>query len=167
MNKKTAHAFTLIELLTVIAIILLLAGLLLPAIRKALEKAEQGKARTVVQGLATAMSAYYTEYAKWPNSGNGTLNTDANFLQLLQGSDITASSFQGNPRRISFFEAKSDDIVGGELRDPWNRTYRVRFDHDYDNIVADPSGANVRAGVLVWSAGPDGVDNTKDDLKSW
>jgi prepilin-type N-terminal cleavage/methylation domain-containing protein len=61
------QAFTLIELLTVIAIIAVLAGLIFPAIKSSLTKAETGKAQSAISSaLSTAFRAYYTEYGKWP-----------------------------------------------------------------------------------------------------
>ncbi len=63
---RTKRAFTLIELLTVIAIIGVLIALLFPAIKSALGKAEASKAQTAIAGLSTAFQHYYTEYGKWP-----------------------------------------------------------------------------------------------------
>ncbi len=60
------HAFTLIELLTVIAIIVILAGLLLPAISAARRYAKIGQAKNDIKNIQTAIRAYYNEYGKLP-----------------------------------------------------------------------------------------------------
>ena len=63
---KRAGAFTLIEMLTVIAIIGILAALLLPAIRLAMRKAKEAVARADIAGLTTALSQYSSDFGALP-----------------------------------------------------------------------------------------------------
>src|SRR6185295_8264193 len=63
-------AMTLIEMLTVIAIIAVLAGMLLPAIRGGALKAQKVRAAKDVQDIATAIKHYYADYSRMPVSGN-------------------------------------------------------------------------------------------------
>ena len=92
---KNNRAFTLIELLTVIAIIGVLAALLFPAIKSAMLKAETTKAQAAISsGLATAFKSYYTEYGKWPIAYVGAIPgqaedfiVDHNMIALLSGKD--------------------------------------------------------------------------------
>jgi hypothetical protein len=44
----------------------------------------------------------------------------------------------------------------GSPKDPWGRPYRLRVPS-----IHDPEGAD------FWSAGPDGIDGTSDDIVSW
>jgi prepilin-type N-terminal cleavage/methylation domain-containing protein len=96
MNSKQAHtskkAFTLIELLTVIAIIGILAGLLFPTIKSALQKAEIAQAQNDVKNIEAALKAFYTEYGKWPN----TWPNAANLNDVSYGAIGSPSSYQPN-----------------------------------------------------------------------
>lgn len=92
---STNRAFTLIELLTVIAIIGVLVALLFPAIKNAMLKAEQSKAQAAISGLATAFKSYYTEYGRWPIAYAGAppvayedFVVDKAMVALLSGDDV-------------------------------------------------------------------------------
>jgi prepilin-type N-terminal cleavage/methylation domain-containing protein len=188
---RTKRAFTLIELLTVIAIIGVLLALLFPAIKSALGKAEATKAQHGISDLATAFQHYYTEYGKWPvadTQSNITYIVDTNLVALLQGVNNPGSltgptggtfpsplgivgnnTLQGNPRGIHFLDFKQSDINGtGAFIDPWKQPYFCRFDVSYANQVGDPFLAvgvnNVNAGFLIWSAGPDAQYDTGGDV---
>ena len=93
-KDRRTKAFTLVELLTVIAIIGILAALLFPAIKSALLKAEATKAQSAIVGLSTAFRSYYTDYGKWPISdgtANQTYIVDTTFVALLRGVNDTAA----------------------------------------------------------------------------
>jgi prepilin-type N-terminal cleavage/methylation domain-containing protein len=71
MRTTARRAFTLIELLTVIAIIAILAGILFPVFAKAREKAEQTQCINNVKQLGTAVNMYATDYdSKLPVIGD-------------------------------------------------------------------------------------------------
>lgn len=68
-------AFTLIELLTVIAIILVLAGLLLHIAGNANTKASLSKAQAEIQAMSSALEHYYADNGTYPrNSDTDILN---------------------------------------------------------------------------------------------
>lgn len=59
-------AFTLVELLTVIAIIAVLMGLLFPALQGARDNARRADAATMVRNIVNASKSYYNDYGKYP-----------------------------------------------------------------------------------------------------
>ncbi len=68
-------AFTLIELLTVIAIILVLAGLLLHIAGSANTKASLARAQAEIQAMSSALESYKTDNGTYPrNSDTDALN---------------------------------------------------------------------------------------------
>ncbi|MCC5844794.1 MAG: prepilin-type N-terminal cleavage/methylation domain-containing protein [Verrucomicrobia bacterium] len=69
MKKTPSHkrsGFTLIEMLVVIAIIAILAGLLFPAINRALETAKRNQASADVRSIAAAITMFYNDYGYLP-----------------------------------------------------------------------------------------------------
>jgi type II secretory pathway pseudopilin PulG len=175
--RRPGAGFSLLELLTVIAIIIILAGLLMPALGRARRQAKIAKARTDVGNLATAFRSYYVEYGTWPVTVGTPMPVDNDMRRLLAGISITNTPYLGNPRATVYMEFKARDLVNGAFVDPWGNVYMCQFDHDYDRLCPSPfqGGLNIEEGVLVWSRGPDGLTDTagehstlnRDNIKSW
>ena len=146
MAKINKAGFTLLELLTVIAIIGILAGLMLPAIMGFQARTRIKKAETEVKSLATAIRAYHTEYSRWPvNPSEGGVWSNDNYtvLRCL----VANVPGNGNDRNFNFFELTNDaSTASGTLRDPFvsNMAYRIEI-----NVITNY--------VRVWSLGPNGV----------
>jgi prepilin-type N-terminal cleavage/methylation domain-containing protein len=159
--------FTLIEMLVVIAIIAILAGLLFPAINRALETAKRNQAAADVRSIAGAITMFYNEYGYFPIPLNRTGLPDddgGNFvsaeeskriIQVLIAERNLPSEWNVNTRQkvyLSMPNAKSD----GELLDPWGRQYLIKLDTNLDNIIYHFNNYH-RVRALVFSLGKDGV----------
>ena len=159
------HGFTLIEMLIVISIIVILAGLAFPAVNGAIDSARKAQAKSTVAQIAAAVSAYETEYGKLPSWGS---SVDLAFVHILSAEDDDA-----NPRKIVFLEASAwkkgkGGTNGNGYCDPWDDStpYSMALDSDYDNEidVSPPSGSEtIRKKVAVWNENT----NTRYQVKSW
>lgn len=168
MARISSRAFTLIELLIVIAIIGILMALLFPAVNGAIDAARKAQAKNDVTQIATAVIAYETEYGKLPKNANGPVNTD--LVKILMAQNDTE-----NPRKISFIEAgtakrgKSGTNDTGFV-DPWGGVYQIKVDDDYNNEVTAAGWSTVgtvtlRRKVAVWNNPGASVPNEPNAAK--
>src|ERR1700747_2554395 len=131
------QAFTLLELLVVIAVIVVLAGLLLPAVQSVLERAKKVQAKNDLTQIVIAVNAFYTEYGRYPATatsgdatyGPGTAATDAVFKELraLSGSSINTRQivFISPPEDATQASPKGKIGIDGQFRDPWGTAYSI------------------------------------------
>jgi prepilin-type N-terminal cleavage/methylation domain-containing protein len=183
VSSKRA-AFTLIELLTVIAIIAVLMGLLFPALSAVKENARKVQAKNDIANIVAAVGAFNTEYSKYPvatppATGDFTYdaktNTNDKLFLILMAKETSSTPL--NTRKISFINPPIAKAPAGtalpkggldpnsaspQWFDPWGKPYFVMMDTDYDNVLtpnpytsAGPSPLPM--GCVAWSLGPDSV----------
>jgi len=175
---RSSRGFTLIELLIVIAIIGILMALLFPAVGSAIDAARRAQAKNDVTQIATAITAYETEYGRLP--GSNSSDNEATVTKTLVET-LTAQNTNDNPRKITFIEinswkkGKSGTNSSGDFLDPWGGNYYVALDYDYDNSLTGvgTNNTNVRKKVAAWNDPSSQKDNpsagqkTRRYVNSW
>jgi prepilin-type N-terminal cleavage/methylation domain-containing protein len=144
--------FTLVELLVVISIIGLLAGLMSVAIPRAIESGKKAKAKGELTAIVAAVKAYKQEYGRWPGSAtNDDPFQDAASKSLLSALGGTGNNSVENPKSVRFLEGASAD---GTMKDPWGTQYFIDLDGDDSNSI-DYQGKTISISVLAVSFGKD------------
>ena len=161
------RAFTLVEVLVVLGIIMILAAILLPAVMAAIKNAQRRKATTELVSIKNAVAAYHNDYGKLPlaNAGQGGadhLLSEAESKAVLRV--ITGADTQLNPKHVGYLESHSE-ADDGTCQDPWDKQYRLVMDSNYDGKIVY-RGQTYRMICIAISSGPDGVLDTADDLVS-
>lgn len=116
LRSPRSHAFTLMEMLVVMAVIGLLMGLLFPALMNARERAKITRARAEVNALQQAWQAYWNVYKTFPS-----------FSEMTP--DAVLELGGGNTNGIAFMEFDARHETEGFL-DPWGVPYRISLSKD-------------------------------------
>ena len=181
-KKRTDSAFTLLEMLIVLAVISILLGILMNAGRAVNHHSRVTIARSEVAKIESAWKEYYSTYNTWPTNAidaKGTLviNNDNGIADMLQGrpAPTGSTSVNLNPKNVPFIEF-TRFFANRVPANPWcnnrlsgsasNRfAYVTRFDIDFDNAIESPvSGEElIYRPVIVWTTDPE----TSEIIGSW
>jgi prepilin-type N-terminal cleavage/methylation domain-containing protein len=145
INKKRKSAFTLIEMIGVLAVIAILAALLIPKIFEAINNARINNACISVNTVKTALADHYAKYGSLASS-NGTVVTlpTANFDGIL-----LTEGFIDKPFEVKVSATNDVQIVAGLAAGAVTGT-DSRYDLDGDGTadVVGTSTAVVEAVML-------------------
>ncbi len=155
---RRPRAFTLLELLAVIAIIAVLTGIVIGVGRRASEAGKTARAKAELAALSAALEGYKLQYGDYPRT-----NDPARLMQSLIGKLGPA----GNPTngRVLLETAKFaislptapdaplDPLIESNavLLDPWGQPYRY--------VYKVPAGGWSNPAFVLYSIGPDGADS--------
>lgn len=166
LNRK---AFTLIELLTVIAIIGILAAIIIPTVGAVRTSANKAKTKVQFSQWASGIGLFKQDYGYYPyfsgsnspTSDTGvTLKTSANvqmFVDVLSGKKPDGSAISGtaliqNKRRASYYSFSDSELVSSGttasyLKDAFgNADIVVVVDYNYDGLITSGTSASVVSG---------------------
>ncbi len=141
-KRTDCRGFTLIELMVVIVILGILAGLLVPRIMGRPEEAKQLKAKIQIEGLETALKLYKLDNGMYPDTSQG--------LQALIEQPET-EPFPKKWRKGGYLEK------GRIPKDPWKN----------DFVYLSPG---IHGDYEIISYGADGVPGGEEknvDINSW
>lgn len=149
-------AFTLVELLTVIAIVAILAAITIPALGGARDSANRAKTKAQFSQWAAAMELFRQEYGYYPDVAvNGRLDTER-FVAELTGRTLDGLALgagYGNRKGLRFYTLAAEELdeEGELLMDAFGNTeIGVRVDTNRDGLInGSDSGSWVTVGGLV------------------
>ena len=131
------------------------------------------KARVEVELLSKAIEAYKLDHGEYPGieentPAQGDISEELYMALFYEGWDSQTNGHANkdiylnelDPRKGSSRMVKKTDSdvppKNLKLLDPWGRPYRYRKGYGAENPDFD-----------LWSIGPDGKDNTEDDIRNW
>ncbi len=158
------RAFTLVELLTVIAIIAILAGLILSTAGFIQKKGAQSRAEAEIAAMEAALESYKADNGIYPtlaspppaSAANGASANSAKLLyQALTGDGndayVTTGSVASNgvfgtegkvymelkPNQLNPLSASKQPTGNSRVVDPWGITYRYNSPGKYNTATFD------------------------------
>jgi general secretion pathway protein G len=134
------EGFTLLELMVVIVILGILAGLVAPRIMGRTEEARQAKAKIQIESLETAIKLYKLDMSQYPTTEQG--------LAALVTPPQNMDNAQTKWRTGGYLEK------GKVPKDPWGNEF----------VYVCPG---VHGDFDLSSAGADGQLGTEDDINNW
>ncbi len=140
MNKNTAgqSGFTLVELLVVITILVLLAGVVGPKVLGQLGGAKSDTALVQIHDFEQALEIYMLDTGNFPTTGQG--------LEALVRKPSDINGWNGPYLRRK-------DVP----KDPWNKSYHYRYPGDEADMDIYSYGAD----------GQEGGEGDKADISNW
>jgi len=160
--RNARSAFTLLEILVVLAIIGMLVGLAVTSLGNAFENAKKDVAKTFVSTqMQTALGVYRIDMGDYPSTAEG--------LQALMSPP--ASNPNVNLWRGPYIQGNALPL------DPWKRPYMYQYPGTHSAATTSNTTTGFPASATgvgnsaprydVWSLGPSGIDGNPDNIGSW
>lgn len=132
-RRSTTAGFTLLELLIVIALIMVLAGLMIPAFFKIQNKAKEKKRSIEVSIIESAIQAYKLQEKKFPVDDPKGVANDVVYGGNKPNSEVMDKLKETNPPVLDVNKLRWKD---GNVVDPDGNQYKITIDLNYDGQVS-------------------------------
>ena len=145
--------FTLVELMTAVAIIAILVGLVFGIAGYAMRKASHARAVADMEKIKNALEEYRLDFGVYPT--NTVADDSRNWVSELW-----------QKRQLLVLKGWNNTSVVYQAVDPWGRDYR--YYHDAEGSLPGrvyATNNNSKFGYDLWSEGPE--TNAYDDIKNW
>ncbi len=108
---KKNQAFTLVEMVVVIAVVALLSAIIVPLVAKQIDDAKIAKAKNEMTVIAAAIGQFYKDTGVWPAASyDGTTRTDNALDGLVSSTAVDADVAAMSPTAVSYgFTATGND----------------------------------------------------------
>lgn len=139
--------FTLLELVIVMAIITILAGLIVSGAQLARRRGVKTKTLAAIESMGIAICMYEVDMGRYPPDTEGVKS-------LVEGlTKDPGSPYWTGP----YMDFKAEDLKDGYFIDPWGNPYQYNSSSPQHNV----------ASYDLYSFGEDGLDETPDDITNW
>jgi general secretion pathway protein G len=138
-TQRRRGGLTLVEVMLVLVILMIIASLAVTAYGPIQRKAYINASKTQIKAFKTPLEAYKLDMSDFPATADG--------LEALRGTP----SGVANPDKWSGPYLDSPVPL-----DPWGNPYQYEYPGKHEDEKPD-----------IWSFGPDGMDNTDDDIGNW
>jgi prepilin-type N-terminal cleavage/methylation domain-containing protein len=180
--SRPTSGFSLVELLTVIAVIAILIAILVPVASTVRDSALRGKTRSQLAQYATAYEAFRADQGHYPSMGApgaefSLRGNNAVFIETLSGFSMDGQApshpyaLRANPRRIRYYTFTSNEFArpgephAGELVEAFgNPNIHVVIDRqgtgvvrasDFASLPSDRRPETLAGGVFFFVTNPE------------
>lgn len=141
------HAFTIVELLAIMAVILVIIGIGVPAYNSQRDRSRIAKARATIAMVELALERYRSDNGVYPPTEE--LNNSGQLGTYLE----------------DYMDFNEDDMSGDVLQDPWGNNYSVFVDHDGDSATHGAGFNHNWCTCYIYSGGP--TESSDDDIDNF
>lgn len=164
MRKSRKSGFTLVEMISVLLIMAVLAAALTAGLATARNKAWRAKARETCRNIHMAWDLYLVDMHKFPFGKGDGQKKDANKENMKWLVDP-------GENRLKRTYLEMDDREESEgFKDHWGQPIKFSLDTDYDGLVdnpypniREPAVEKVKASSIAWSDGDPRRKNRDDN----
>ncbi len=182
-------AFTLIELLAVISIIVVLVAVLVPSLGTVQKSVKKAASRARFNQWATAIEAFKQEYGYYPWTETADSDTTLDlskralgitFVETLSGRNANGdpATSGGNRKALSFYtfsnsdffhDSATDTIDENTLVDAFNndKIMLVIDSNEDGRVLAGPNNEVVRVSVAIWTLDTNPDIDSNMTVRSW